>query len=139
MQLRAVARGKLRQLTTAGGEPVDVKLYACRVVKEPYDRNGKTYLGLDLSATLGDLDALRQVDDFVAKHASNGYSPLMPGGNLVVKLTASTKYENSDGNPAARWSIAPDAYVDLVLRPGAFGDFGYCWLVHRIKPHVTAV
>jgi len=142
MQLRTVSRGKLRQLATAGGGPVEARLYACRVAKAPYDKNGKTYLVLDLAAALGDLDVLRAVDDHVRRVAGARFSPLLDGGaQLVVKVPpgGAVKYENDDGNPAAAWRIEDDAYVDAVVRPGAFGDFGYCWLLHRVKPHAAVV
>lgn len=133
-QLRAVTRGRMRQVAGPGGRAVEAALYGCQVVRAPHDKSGKTYMTLDIGSCVGDLDVLRQVDDFVKKHAAPNFSPLLPGGHLVVKVPAGVKYENAAGNPAAHWPVLTNSVIDVVLRPGAFGDFGYCWLVQRLKP-----
>lgn len=137
--MQAVTRGKLRQIATAGGDPVDVTLYACVVTRAPYVKGGKTYAGLDASAAAGDLDLLRRVDEFVRRQANPAFSPVAPGGKLVVKLAPGLRYENGDGDAALPWNVTEGAVVDVVLRPGAFGDFGYCLLLRRVKPHVERV
>lgn len=134
MQLRAVVRGRMRQIASAGGAPVDVRLYGCRVVKQPHAKNGKTYAWLDWSGARGDLDALRAVDDFVRRHAASGFSPLRDGGVVVVKVPPDMRYEDAAADPCDPWPVEPGVLVDVELRPGAFGDFGYCWLLRRIKP-----
>lgn len=137
MQLRAVVRGKLRQIAGAGGAPVDVRLYGCRVVKPPHPKNGKTYAWLDWSQAGGDVDALRAVDQFVAHQATGGaagFSPLRDGGVLVVKVPPDMRYEDAAADPTDPWPIEAGVLVDVELRPGAFGGFGYCWLLRRVKP-----
>lgn len=136
VQLRSVTRGRLRQIARADdGHPVDVGLYAARVLLKPYEKNGKTYAMLDLTAAAGDLATLRQVDAFVARAANPAFTPLLDGGTRVIVKLQSVKYENAQGDAALPWTIEDDMLVDVVLRPGAFGDFGYCWLLHRVKPH----
>jgi len=134
MQLRAVSRGKLSQITCKD-RPVDAALYGCMVVRAPEAKvGGKVYMTIDVSQCGGDMDVVRAVDDFIQRRAQPRFSPLLPTGQLVVKVPAGVKYENSEGMPAAPWTVLTNALVDIVVRPGAFGDFGYCWLLQRIKP-----
>ena len=141
MHLRAVTRGRLQHLVVGGGQqPPEARLYGCRVRRAPYEKNGKTYVVLGVQDALGDLDVLHRVDDFVRRQHPGSYSPiLLETGAVIAKLTSATKYENEDGDPAAPWHVRQDAAVDVVLRPGAFGSFGYCWLVHRLKPHALKI
>lgn len=135
MQLRAVTRGKFRQVVGPGGGPVEAALHLCQVVSPPAAKNGKTYMTLDISECLGDVDLVKRVDAWIDKHASPRFSPLLPGhARLVVKLPPGVRFENVTGDPAAPWPILANAVIDVVIRPGAFGEFGYCWLLQRVKP-----
>lgn len=136
--LRAVTRGRLRQISRADGGPVDVELYGCHVHRAPHVSGGKTYMTLNLDRAGGDTRVLAEVDDFVRRQAAPAFSPLLAGGHLVVKLPAGVAYETAAGEPAAPWGILTNAAVDVVVRPGAFGDFGYCWLLRRVKPSAAA-
>jgi hypothetical protein len=147
MVLRAVLRGRYRQIEfSKNGGPVEITLYGCQVVAAPADKGGKTYMTLDISGDDcgGDVDMLHRVDDFVAASVPRGgpaFSPLLPGGRLVVKLPAGggVRFETATGDPAPEpWAILTNAIVDVVIRPGAFGTFGYCWLLQRIKPAAAA-
>lgn len=141
-ELRTRARGRFRQFE---GDP-EARLYGCRVSKPPYLKNGKVYCGLDLEDARGDFGVLQKVDAHVAAAAGGeGYSPVTfgggPGGRptgVLVKL-ANVKWENVDGDPAAPWQLLTNARVDVVLRPGAYGAFGYCWLLHRVKPSAAVL
>ena len=135
MRLRAVTRGRLRQVCGPGGAAVEARLYGCQVLRAPHASNGKTYMTLDISGSSGDADILKRVDDFVRSNSAAEFSPLMAGGRqLVVKVPPGVQYETADGQPAAAWPVLTNAMVDVVVRPGAFGDFGYCWLLSRVKP-----
>lgn len=135
MQLKTVVRGKLRQIAASDGSPVDVRLYGCMVVQPPHVKNGKKYARFDVSDAVGDVDVLSAVDGFVARHVSAGsFSPLRDGGQLVVKVPADLRYENDSADPTDPWTMTAGQVVDVELRPGAFGDFGYCWLLRRVKP-----
>ena len=123
----------MRQIVTARGDPVDIKLYAVTVAKVPYPRNGKTYVGLDVGSALGDVDVLSAVDEFVAKAARPTFSPVQ-GARVLAKMVH-TKYETDAGAPGFEFPLQEGMLLDVVLRPGAFGEFGYCLLVHRVKPH----
>ncbi len=136
MQLRSVVRGKFRQLTRANGDPVEATLHGCEVRRSPYAENGKTYAVVGLAEASGDVDALRKVDSFVRASAAPAYSPLS-GDALTIKVPdRGVSWETEDGHAALDGAFALPAghRVDVVLRLGAYGSFGYCWLVRRIKP-----
>lgn len=133
--LRAVTRGKFRQVTTSSGDPVSVKLYRCAVDEPPHDRNGKRYVALDVTEALGDLDLLRKVDAFIDAAAKPDFTPLL-GPVVIVKMPLNATYETEDGDPGPAFMLQRGDAVDVELCPGAFGSFGYCWLMRRVKPHV---
>lgn len=140
MKLRAVARGRLRQVCGVGGKPVDVELYGCLIARPPWTKANKTYVELDLAAAAGDLDALKEIDDFIDRAAHPQYKPFDKiEARLVVKIpAASVRYEDEVGDRVPGDAVLlTNAVVDVVVRPGAFGDFGYCWLLQRVKPHAT--
>lgn len=134
--MRVVTRGRLRQLENPrGGGAPEARLYACEVLKPPYDRGGKTYVQLALG--LGDVDVLRRIDDLIHQQARPAFSPLSTAGDglrVVAKLPGTARFEDVAGDPCPRWQLHAGQRVDVVLEPGAFGDFGYCLLVRRIKP-----
>ncbi len=132
--LRAVSRGKMRQIEGPDGRAVEAALYGCLVARAPHDKGGKTYMTLDISACAGDTDTLHRVDKFVERHASPAFSPLTEG-QLIVKVPPGARLENADGGPMARCDVLTNAAVDVIVGPGAFGEFGYCWLLRRLKPH----
>ena len=142
MQLRAVVRGKFRQLTTAGGGAVEATLYNCVVEKPPFDRGGKSYATLDLSDAVGDVDAVRKVDAFIRGAAHPAYSPFQASGpreTLVIKVPRTgVAWELADGATSldGPYELHEGQRVDVVLAAGAFGGFGYCWLLRRIKPSI---
>lgn len=137
MSFRIVARGgTFRQLAVpgTGGTCPEATLFCCRVVKGQYEKNGKTYAVLSLESAAGDVDMVARIDRFILKHAKPAYTPLA-GHMLTVKLPGDLKYADEASDPCPPWTLEQDAYVDVVVRPGAFGDFGYCFLIQRIKPH----
>lgn len=137
-QLTVVTRGKFKQIVSAQGAPVLVKLYGCGIDKPPYLKNGKTYLSLDISEAAGQLDLLHRVDELVHRHAKPRFSPVW-GMLLIAKMNTGgggvrTMYETAEGDPGTAFPMPKGAAVDVELAPGAFGEFGYCWLVRRVKP-----
>ena len=129
-------RGRFSQIVSAPGAPVLVKLYGCAVDKPPYVKNGKTYVSLDISEATGQLELLHRVDDLVHRHAKPQFSPVW-GMLLIAKMNIGgvpTKYETAEGDPGPAFPMPKGAAVDVELAPGAFGGFGYCWLVRRVKP-----
>jgi hypothetical protein len=133
----SVTRGRFRQVVDAGSrQPVDIVLYGCKVTKAPHTANGKTYVWLDVAECVGDVQRLRDVDVFIKREASPRFSPVTER-MVIAKLTRATQYATDDG--AAAWKIdaALGDLVDVVLQPGAFGGFGYCMLVNKLKPHAT--
>lgn len=113
-------------------------LYNCVIDDEPRQRGGKTYVSLDIAEAVGDTDVLRACDQFIWSQARPAYSPAASAPLIVAKVLGTTRYENDLGNPAAAWPLRRGQTVDVVLRPGAFGDFGYCLLLHRIKPRANS-
>lgn len=144
---RVTRRGTLCQLANADGTAIDAALYGCRVIKPPYDRNGKTYMELDVTGCSGDMHLVAAVNDFIRATARASFSPLRvrrpstPGApdatqTLIVKLTRATKYETAAAVPGFAFTPGVGDAVDVVVGPGAFGQFGYCVLVKRMKPHL---
>lgn len=133
---REVTRGRLKQLETSGGQPVEAKLFGCAVVRPPYERGGKTYMELDLSRAVGDVDVVRKIDEHVRRSANPSFSPLRDP-RLIVKVPRGAKYETVRGEPGYAFAIAESDLIDVVASPGAFGPFGYCMLARRLKPHAT--
>ncbi len=130
-----VVRGKLRRLARHGRD-VDIALYACQVTRPPYVKHGKTYMELDVSAAAGDLDILRAADRDIQNTTRPAFSPYNAERSaLLVKLLKTTIYQNDRGVPGAKFMPAHGDLIDVILTPGAFGEFGYCVLVKRIKPH----
>lgn len=137
--LRAVVRGKFRQLVaTDTGQAPEVCLYNCAVDQEPRRRGDKVYVSLDAGDAVGDIEMLKTIDDFICRTAKPAFSPVATLPLLVVKVQPATKYEDELGHPSVSWPMRRGQAVDVVLRPGAFGDFGYCLLLHRVKPHALA-
>lgn len=134
VRLQSVTRGKFRQLVTSDGLPVVATLYACVVDKAPYLKNGKTYVCLDTSGAVGDLDLVRKVDAFVDSQAKPDFSPVW-GSRLVVKMPATLTYATDNGEAGPPFVMNAADVVDVEVTPGAFGKFGYCWLMRRVKPH----
>ena len=134
MRFRAVSRGTFRQLALPDGSPVEIKLFGCMVDREPYVRNDKTYVALDLIDAVGDLDVLRAVDEFIEHAARPEFSPYRPP-LVIAKMPANVEYATATGEPGSRFDLRRGELVDVLLRPGAFGSFGYCLLVSRVKPH----
>ena len=128
-----VPRGKLRRLARHGRD-VDIALYACQVTRPPHVKHGKTYMELDLSAAAGDVDTLRAACDAIQTTAKPAFTPVH-GSRAVVKLLKTTVYETAEGSAGTRFVPDTGDLVDVILTPGAFGAFGYCVLVKRIKPH----
>jgi hypothetical protein len=143
MQLRAVTRGRFRQLVSAAtGATPSVALYNCTVDEPPYERGGKTYVSLDIEDAVGDVDLLREIDAFVDSAAKPAFSPLATASLLIVKVPAhGVRYDAEDGSRDldGAFQLRRGQAVDVVVRPGAFGAFGYCFLLQRVKPHAVLV
>lgn len=137
--LRTTSRGTFRQVVRAqDGQPPEVALYNCAVDQEARERGGKTYVSLDAGDAVGDLDLLKTIDQHIDRAARPAYSPVAAMPLLVVKVLATTRFEDEEGRQAPAWPLRRGQAVDVVLRPGAFGEFGYCLLLHRVKPHARA-
>lgn len=137
----SVTRGRLRQVVDARDrQPVHVTLYRCKVTKAPHTIRGKTYVWLDVSGCVGkDPDCARRlqdVDAYIRREASPRFSPVTES-MVIAKLTRATQYAADDGTAAWKVDVSLGDLVDVVLQPGAFGSFGYCMLVHKLKPHAT--
>lgn len=129
--LEAVLRGKFHQFKV----PVTVKLFDCRVVR----LKGSTYLVLDASMADDDAKAeLLRAHDFIQRHSSPEFSPLKYAREsdawdaVVVKMARDVSWETPKG-PTDPWKLSPGDAVDVVVSPGAFGKFGWCLNVKRIK------
>ncbi len=133
----SVARGSLRQVVDARTrQPVLATLYRCKVAKAPHAIGGKTYVWLDVSDCVGDVQCLRDVDEFIRREASPRFSPVTES-MVIAKLTRATRYATDDGSAAWTMDVTLGDVVDAVLQPGAFGSFGYCVLVNKLKPHAA--
>ncbi len=141
MGFLAVKRGKFRQLADAHTRgPVDARLYAMRVERVSRNGSGKTFVTVDAGSALGDMHVLREADAFIRRAASPRFSPLDGSGQatkLTLKVLATTAYADSIGHPAPPFVPETGDVIDAVVRPGAFGEFGYCLLVQTLKPHAV--
>lgn len=140
--MRVVRRGKFSTLVNRDGTPVIAELYKCVLSNDPHpargDTSGKMYATLDLTFARGaGIGVLHSVSQRIDKEAAPEFSPLRPDKTLVVKFPAggAVRHETREGGADAPFTPVAGQAVDVVLRLGAFGSFGYCWLVSRIKPH----
>jgi hypothetical protein len=139
--MRVVRRGKFSTLVNRDGTPVTAELYKCVLANDPHvARSGgdKMYATLDLTYARGaGVGVLQNVSTRIDKEAAPEFSPLRPDKTLVVKFPAggAVRHETREGVADAPFVPVAGQAVDVVLRLGAFGSFGYCWLVSRIKPH----
>lgn len=140
MKLQAVPRGKFRQVVDeSSGETPTVKLYGLRIAKVPSLQKPYATFDLGLMEDRSESKSLRDIDAFIERAASPRFCPLT-AQTIIVKLPPKgIWWENVNGDPALPWPMELHAVVDVVLKPGAFGEFGYCWLLHRIKPHSEAL
>ena len=136
MKYTVAPRGKFRTLLDpATGAPPAVRLFGCAVATAT-SSGGKSYVAL--APPPGDqpgLAAARAVDESIrAAQKPLGFSPLR-AGRLHVKVPArGVRYETADGEETPAWPLGAGATVDVEIRLGAFGAFGYCWLLARVKP-----
>lgn len=141
VKLKAVSRGKFRQVVDAQtDETPEIKLYRARIAKTV--AADKPYLTLDLGileTPRSNVQKLMDVDAFIGRLASPRFSPLAAETVIVKVPPKGVRWENENGDPALPWPVELGAVVDVILKPGAFGEFGYCWLLHRIKPHSEGV
>lgn len=141
--MQVVRRGKFSTLVNRDGSPVTAELYKCVLSNDPHpargDTSGKTYATLDLTFARGaGIGVLQNVSTRITREAAPEFSPLRPDKTLVVKFPAAAgrvRHETREGAADAPFVPVAGQAVDVVLRLGAFGSFGYCWLVSRIKPH----
>ena len=141
--MQVVRRGKFNTLVNRDGTPVTAELYKCVLVNDPHPArgdaaSGKTYATLDLTFARGSgMGVLQNVSTRITKEAAPEFSPLRPDKTLVVKFPGGggVRHETREGAADAPFAPVAGQAVDVVLRLGAFGSFGYCWLVSRIKPH----
>lgn len=132
--MNVVTRGRYQHLVhSRDRSPIAVRLYNCEVTRAPYAKNGKTYAELDVGSAAGDVDVLRQVDDRIHRACSPAFTPVM-GRRLIVKIPKTLVYEDAAGDTTDAWPIERGAVIDVVLTPGAFGQFGWCLLAQRVKP-----
>ncbi len=141
VKLKAVSRGKFRQVVDVQtGETPEIKLYRVRITKTV--AADKPYLTLDLGmleTPRSNAAGLADIDAFIRKLAAPRFSPLFAETVIVKMPPKGVRWENENGDPALPWPLELHAVVDVILKPGAFGEFGYCWLLHRIKPHSEGV
>ncbi len=128
---KIVKRGKFFQLQAPGGGPVEVKLFGCVVVAPTYGSGGKQYARFDLTQALG-REHLTSVAEFIKQAAAPRFSPLRFGFKSVVVKMGGAKWETAEA-ATFEFPLEPGQRVDLVVGPGAFGDFGWCIVVKRIK------
>ena len=134
--MKVARRGKFNTLVTRAGDTVVAELYGCTVVREPHLSSGKTYATLDVAQARGSgVAVLRNVDVRIRREAAPEFSPLRPDGTLVIKIPPHVRCETREGAAAPQFTPCKGQVVDAVLRLGAFGAFGYCWLATRLKPH----
>ena len=141
--MRVAQRGRFHTLTLSDGTtPVRAELYGCTVVSE--STNGRNaFLTLDLSNATArsdaGIDVLRRVDARIRREANPRFSPLRQdadGNRVIAKVDdGNLRFETWDGAFAVPFEFRIGMRVDAVLRLGAFGTFGYCWLMERVKPH----
>ena len=139
-RLSVKRRGRFDTLTLEDGTPVRAELYGCTVLKESKQANRDVgFLTLDIETTTPrakqGIDTLKLVDARIRREASPRFSPL-GHATVIAKVTyADVRFETWDGAFAVPFQFRQGMRVDAVLRLGAFGSFGYCWLLERVKRH----
>ena len=117
--MKAVARGTFRTLVHDDNQPVSV-VFQSTVSSPPRLSNGKMYA----TVVVNNEDAFQEnifVADKRIKEIQQGieYSPLLSNGQLlVIKLAA---------NALADHDLAVCDTVEIHMKLGSFGKFGYCW------------
>ena len=134
---RVVRRGTFDHIFNADGSDVVCRVYRA-LLQSAFVKNGKTYVVLDTTRAIGDTLLVCHVDEFVRQRHPRAYRAATRD-SMVVKAH-DTAWLDEDGDPlpptAPRdFGVFKDTYVDVVVTPGAFGSFGYCWLLDAIKPH----
>ena len=122
-KLKSVKRGKFHQLRY-DDNPIELVFTNVKVVRDTQatkiDRCVyKTYTRLDLTRASGNKGDLLFIHNYIKSKASPNFSPL--------------KYAEENGSwddivckvKTERYLKAGDI-VDVVLSPGAFGEFGWC-------------
>ena len=115
--MKVETRGKFRTLVHDDGAPVTARCRAT-VHVAPRLSGGKTYATLALGGgcppVFGAVDAM--IKELVPDLA---YSPLLAGGRLLVIKIAPTALAEEAGVGET---------VEVHLKLGNFGSFGYCWV-----------
>ena len=127
-KIQAVKRGKFHQLRY-DGNPIQLLFESCVIAREIYD--GGKYVRLDLSKSSGDRQALLKIHEFIKGKANPAFSPLKYAAenkswdDIVVKIS------NAEWEPFEKY-LPKGSKVDVILTPGAFGDFGFCLNIKKI-------
>lgn len=132
-QIRSIVRGRYHHVVRSPNQPILARVYGCTVDKAPYTKNGKTYVSFDTTHAVGDLGTIRDVDNFVYRQARISFSPVWTGcGLLIVKIPPTARFLSAAGS-VSLFELHRGDVVDIEVEPGAYGSFGYCWLLRRIK------
>ena len=115
--MKAEARGKFRTLVHDDGAPITAR---CRAVvhSPPKLSGGKMYATIALG---GCDETFAAVDRAIKQLVPRiDYSPLLASGRLLVVKIAGTALCDAD--------LAAGDEVEVHMKLGNFGNFGYCWI-----------
>lgn len=139
---KIVRRGKFYQFASAP----HVKVFGAVVVKDMYESAGKRYLKVNLQECTRQSyvrHELTNIDRAIDKAVNPRFSPVRYAeehdwGEVVLKVLDSCSWEDAAGPAKPFWPVEHDV-VDVVVAPGAFGDFGWCLNVVKIKRSATTL
>lgn len=122
MCMKIQQRGTFRTVVYDGGDPISIltKTVCTSITRD--DKN--VYMHLDIPQD-GTHELVETVDTVIRQHQPRlEYSPWLRGSQtLVTKVAARC-------DPIDETMIG--SIVEVLLKLGNFGRFGYCWQLHRI-------
>ena len=124
MSFTEARRGKFKTLVHPDNSPVTLA-FQTTVAAAPKIVSGKTYVSVCLDDRAADQALIYQVDAAIKEHQSDiEYSPILRGAKALVVKVGSKALADPD--------LAVLDRVEVHMKLGNFGKFGYCWVASNI-------
>jgi hypothetical protein len=127
--MKVSKRGRFSTVVDGCGKPLSVALQAAVVVRPPHATGAAgDKVFMELGIAVPDQARVLAVDAFIQRHQPDDvYSPVRDSGRRVVVKVPAGKFA---GAPLAEGGV-----LDASIRVGAFGPFGFCWLLDHVRNH----
>jgi hypothetical protein len=116
--MRIQQRGRFKTVVHDDSSTIQ---YICRGILQHIKDDIYCHLRIDSPEMIQNIE---EIDAFIRKHQPLPFSPWLQGAQTLVL------------KKAARCVMCDDSVigqeVEVDIRLGNFGSFGYCWLVHKI-------